>query len=673
MAKNDKVLLDGIIDDRVESKLPSDQRDEVFEYLAFEQILKDFDLSHDEIENGSVDGRNDGGIDGFFIFVNGIFLAEPESFVWPRTGSELDVWIITCKHHDTFSQAPLDNLVASLTEILDFGLNNNELKGDYSEQILKYRENIKLAYRKLSPRMANFSVNFAYASRGDTSAIGESVVSRSNQIKAIAKGLFSTCKTNFTFYGCSELVELQRKARNFSLELPFIEVLSRGERYLLLAQLDEYYRFVSDDGKLRRYLFDSNVRDYMGLNRVNEDIKETLDNDMSPDFWWLNNGITILVTKASVIGKSIQLQDIQIVNGLQTTQSIFNYFSSGGIDPSKRSILVKIIVSTDDTVRDSIIRATNNQTSVEIASLHATDKIQRDIEDILLRNGLYYERRKNYYINLGRLPSEIITPLYLAAGYVNLILKSPHRAAALKSRFMRSAESYNLVFSNKTPINVWPKIAMLLKKTDEVLEKSRPTGSSANERFLKNWRQLTCILCVSKILGTFDFSAENISSFDMSRFTEQELQFTWDLMCLFDPKMLNNNGWRRKDFVIKVCQSFADKFNITGIQRIEKIYGFAGPEFHNRGKPVKVDMEFAMKVYSVLPPQPWKPGIHRQISKKLTCTVNEYFSAVELLIDAGLCHHQKDGIVYDLEGNVLGFDPERVDLDTMNLKKQKIK
>tara|TARA_R110001583_G_scaffold82363_1_gene218577 strand:+ start:3960 stop:4133 length:174 start_codon:yes stop_codon:yes gene_type:complete len=53
MAKNDKILIDGIIDDRIEIKLPSTKRDEVFEYLAFEQILKDYDLSKEEIEHGS--------------------------------------------------------------------------------------------------------------------------------------------------------------------------------------------------------------------------------------------------------------------------------------------------------------------------------------------------------------------------------------------------------------------------------------------------------------------------------------------------------------------------------------------------------------------------------------------------------------------------------------------
>jgi len=85
MAKNDQLLLDGIIDDRVASKLPSEKRDEAFEYLALEQILKEFDLSTDEILYGTIDGRRDGGIDGFFIFVNGHLLQDVESFIWPRS------------------------------------------------------------------------------------------------------------------------------------------------------------------------------------------------------------------------------------------------------------------------------------------------------------------------------------------------------------------------------------------------------------------------------------------------------------------------------------------------------------------------------------------------------------------------------------------------------------
>ncbi|WP_256449285.1 AIPR family protein [Candidatus Pantoea bituminis] len=140
---------------------------------------------------------------------------------------------------------------------------------------------------------------------------------------------------------------------------------------------------------MRRYLFESNVRDFMGLNAVNEDIKSTLSDQDSPDFWLLNNGVTILSTSAQLIGQSIYMEDIQIVNGLQTSESIFRYFDDGGSDQHERAVMVKVIVSSDESVRDQIIRATNNQTAVEQYSLHATERIQKDVEEILLRNGFF--------------------------------------------------------------------------------------------------------------------------------------------------------------------------------------------------------------------------------------------------------------------------------------------
>lgn len=284
MAKNDQILLDGIIDDRMEMKLPSDRRDEVFEYLAFEQVLKNYALSKDEIEAGWVDGRNDGGIDGFYILINGNYLSEPENFAWPKSGSQLEVWIVTCKHHDTFKQATLDNLVATVSELLDLSVASEELKGSYSDLILRSRENLKLAYKKLSSKLSEFSFTFAYASRGDTTSIGESILSRAQQVVSLTKNSFSSCAANFEFFGSSELVELYRKQPNYSLDLEFNESLSRGEKYVLLTSLKHYYRFITDDNALRRYLFDSNVRDFMGANRVNEDIRSTLQSEDGPDF-----------------------------------------------------------------------------------------------------------------------------------------------------------------------------------------------------------------------------------------------------------------------------------------------------------------------------------------------------------------------------------------------------
>ncbi len=432
---------------------------------------------------------------------------------------------------------------------------------------------------------------------------------------------------------------------------------------MLLATLNDYFHFVTDPetNKLRRYLFDSNVRDFMGLNRVNQDIRTTLEDRNSPDFWWLNNGVTILSTAASVTGKSIQLQDIQIVNGLQTTESIYRHFSRGGSDESDRSVLIKVIVLSEEAIRDAIIKATNYQTSVGLASLYATDKIQRDIEDVLIRSGLYYERRRNFYQNLGHSSSDIITPLYLAAGYVNLIMKSPRRAAKLRQRFMHSNEAYKAVFSPRTPIKVWPKIAIALKKTDEVLERMRPTGTNMTERFLKKWRQITCFLAISRVVGKFDFSANELAKFDESQLTDSLIEDVWSLISTHVPRGINTNDWKKQSVIVGLCTQASQDYDISGIRGIEE----------RNIADIKVDMEFALKVNAELPEQPWKRGIHKKITKKLECSSGEIASAIQMLIDEGIRNNQKDGVVYDSEGNVICFDPDRVDPTSMELLEDK--
>jgi hypothetical protein len=68
------------------------------------------------------------------------------------------------------------------------------------------------------------------------------------------------------------------------------------------------------------------VRDYQGDVEVNREIRDALENPGNEEFWWLNNGITILASKANYAQGDLVLDDPQIVNGLQTSIEIFEYF-----------------------------------------------------------------------------------------------------------------------------------------------------------------------------------------------------------------------------------------------------------------------------------------------------------------------------------------------------------
>lgn len=648
MAKNDVIILDGIIDDRVQQKMPSERRDEAFEFLAIQQILKDFSPSGDEIINGNVDGKDDGGIDALYIYVNGHCIDDVEDFNWPKTNIDFQIFILTCKHHDTFKQAPLDNLVATLSEYVDFAITNDDLKGDYNEQLLKKRNILKTTYRKCASRLASMQINLSYASRGDSENVGESIQSRADQLKKIAKSSFGNCEAYFTFYGSTELVDLYRRKPNFSIELPFIEYFGRGERYVLLARLADYFEFVTDEeNKLRRYLFDSNVRDFMGVKGVNEDIRNTLENVNSADFWWLNNGVTMLATSARVIGKSIQIEDIQIVNGLQTTESIFNHFHAGNFDPNDRSVLVKVLVSKDANVRDAIIRATNNQTNVEIPALHATDKIQRDIEDILLKSNFYYERRTRYYANLNIQPSLIISPLYVAAAYINLIHRNPGAASILKQKFMRNTESYEEVFSEKVNANLWPQIVKIMKRTDEFLELGRPHLKGGTEGFLKRWRQILAFLVVSKKLKKFNYSESELLALKIDTLTDQDFEVVWQLIrSLFT---INNSYKRNPTFVKPIVINAAFVFDIKGIE----ILGYPKTDQLKPGINGDIDLpqEFIDQVNQILPPQPWNKKTYKDTATLLFCPEKKVRDAAAILINQGKRFYQRNTFLYDREND----------------------
>jgi hypothetical protein len=88
VAKNDAILLDGFIEEKITTDLLD--RGEAFELFSLQQILKSYDLTRDEIDFGWVDGKDDGGIDGFYTFVNGVPLRNPNDHNFPRKNVSIE-------------------------------------------------------------------------------------------------------------------------------------------------------------------------------------------------------------------------------------------------------------------------------------------------------------------------------------------------------------------------------------------------------------------------------------------------------------------------------------------------------------------------------------------------------------------------------------------------------
>lgn len=660
MALNDFVLIDGIIDDKIDeeggNKSDPKVRGAVFEILAIAELLKPYDLTSEQLDNGLVDGGDDGGIDGLFVFVNGNYISEKSAYQLPRENGKLEIYIITCKHENTYKMHPLESLDSSLSELLNFSISESELARKHNEKILCKRRLLYNVYRKLASQDINPVINLYYISRGNANNVPENVRCVGEKVKTTCDAIFQGSKVALTFWGTEQLITRIREKRNAPIEINVQRFFQQGQNYVILVDLKDYFKAVTDsEGNLKRYLFNENVRDYLGENNTNSHIMDTLKNDQSPDFWLLNNGVTMLTSSANVFDGIITINDVQIVNGLQTTVTVFNFFQNGGQDQQNRKVLIKVIKPNSAEVGREITKATNNQAAIPLYALHANDKIQKDIEDILYRNDFYYERRPMYYKNLGYPEDKIVAPLYLAGGYTALILKLPHRASRLKSKFMDNQTACEKVFSESTDINVWPVIAAILKETDTISETYRSIIKKSTEKYLRNVRYVVALVTVARIIGKFSFGINELISMDRSAYSESIIKETIECLISFTEQSRIKTFSELSDRSIsnEFLKAAAEHFSIPDFDSVSR-----RPDFNTdvNYRAYDLSSEFLLDVKSELPKQPWPVGIHKVIAEKLEVPAAKVSKAISKLIEEGMFHRQKDGIVYDTEGNVIAKD-----------------
>jgi hypothetical protein len=251
-----------------------------------------------------------------------------------------------------------------------------------------------------------------------------------------------------------------------------VDSISSGGGYLALVELAEYFRMItSEKGELLEYMFESNVRDYQGDVEVNKQIRETLQKQSDKtEFWWLNNGITILAAKIGGHSKELSIDEPQIVNGLQTSMEIYEHLShTPKSEAGKRHAVVRLIQSPETEQQDRIIKATNSQTKIPPQYLWATDELQRDIEQVFRASGMHYDRRKNSWRKLPMSLDKVVGMTELAQAVAATYLQEPDHARARPSRYFKK-EHYNKVFSSRVPMDLYIACATLRKKAELFLK-----------------------------------------------------------------------------------------------------------------------------------------------------------------------------------------------------------
>lgn len=357
----------------------------------------------------------------------------------------------------------------------------------YNARLIQIADQFRRTYQAVSTKFPNLSVHVYYASQGIE--IHPNVAILEETFRKTLDTLFSSCDLDLRFLTAGDLVELYRRAASSAsvLQLAETPISAEKDSFIGLVKLSDFHKFLSDESEnLRLSLFESNVRDYAGDTEVNAAIAESLRVENSTeDFWWLNNGVTILATRASHASRKLTIEDAQIVNGLQTSFQIHEYFQHGLAPEDDRSVLVRVVVSTEAESRDRIIRATNSQTHIPVATLHATDSLQRSIEEYFGANGLYYERRKNHYKNMGKPRNLIVEITYLAQAVMAMVLGQPDFARARPTTLLKQQPDYESVFNKHYALDMYLTVARLMRLVDTFLRSGDAALSAADRNNLK--------------------------------------------------------------------------------------------------------------------------------------------------------------------------------------------
>lgn len=206
-------------------------------------------------------------------------------------------------------------------------------------------------------------------------------------------------ENEFRIYHYDRIMQLfYDKMRDFTpsigvYNLPFVDSnkaiikTSGNKSWVLTIKIDDIRSMIN---KYQDSLFRKNVRNFLGKSRTNKKILETLEND-ADNFWYYNNGITILADKANIVMEKgyIRLENPQVVNGCQTVMSIKNF--EGDL---KGELMVRVIESIDHEFINYLTLYQNSSNPVKNRDLKSNDPVQIRLKHELRRQRIYYEIKR---------------------------------------------------------------------------------------------------------------------------------------------------------------------------------------------------------------------------------------------------------------------------------------
>lgn len=420
-----------------------------------------FGIDIDEAFDSITDGGNDRGCDALYIDDEG-------------EKNDIHIFQVKCvnefsKSSSNFPGGEVDKITSFLEDLLTE--DHDGLSGANEKLKLKVRDAIETLSNSNATVTVHFLGNLASLIEDEK----ERILTKFSKYTAV-KYEAHTLDSLSDFF-------LQKSIPNLTREIAVVDTdfFIRSDKNLrstvaTVQAIDLVNALMLDNDKTKvdTRIFDQNVRIYLKKsNRINSAIIDSALSDDNYLFWYRNNGLTITCDKMEIgttkRNPKIKIKNIQIVNGGQTSNCLFEAYKR---DPDKLNdvlILVRIIETEAEDVKLAVSESTNSQTPINIRDLKSNSRQQRQLEDMFADYDLYYERKLNQHQNQPR--AKRVDALSAGQSYLAYGLGLPE--VALKDRGRVFGNLYETVFHESiTPEQLYMPL-QLMRSINQIKSETR--------------------------------------------------------------------------------------------------------------------------------------------------------------------------------------------------------
>lgn len=428
---------------REEHELESIKDGIAFEMFSNKMILCNHQPDAFNVENGLFDavcvgGTNDMGIDGLCVKLNGILvtsLQDAQDVFELHRKAEIEFIFIQSKYKEGFDSGEYSKFINGVEDFLSdkhFQPHNEKIDAQLKIKEYLFSDNVMIRWTM------NPTVRLYYVVMGDWNdsphiiAITQKFEEHIKVLNSYGEILVKYVDANAFKRVCDDNDNLFSTTLNIIDLFSLTQVEKVDNSMVALVGASELLSLIkTEDGLIRKNLFEDNVRDFQGDTTINNEILSTISDDPE-SFVLLNNGITIVCQEVLPGNRKITIKNPQIVNGCQTCSVIF-VADKLGHEISDVVITAKIIATNSDNITNNIVKGTNRQNIVYDEAFEITREFHKELEQFFMamsnsNTKLFYERRSRQYFDNPTITSlQKVNLRVLIQSFVSLFLNQPHK------------------------------------------------------------------------------------------------------------------------------------------------------------------------------------------------------------------------------------------------------